>query len=225
VAEKTRAWIAWSSGKDAAWALHKVRREGAIVVTGMLVTITDPFGRASMHAVREELVDAQAASAGIPLHKVRIPSPCSNEQYEALMGRAVEEARNEGVECFIFGDVFLEDVRRYREEKLGGAGMKAHFPLWGTDTKALAEEMISGGLKAVVTCIDPRKMPQWLAGADYDGAFLEVLPAGADPCGENGEFHTFAWDGPMFARPTRILKGTTVSRDGFIFTDVVGAGG
>lgn len=217
------AWIAWSSGKDSAWALHVVRQQGAVDVTGMLCTITEPFDRVSMHAVRRELVAAQAAEAGLPLHEVLIPAPCPNEVYEAKMAEAMDAAKAEGVTHVVFGDLFLEDVRQYRIDKLAGTGIEPLFPLWGRPTADLAREMLRGGLRARVTCIDPRKMPRELAGRELDGAFLAALPDGADPCAENGEFHTFAYAGPMFRRPIPIRVGENVERDGFVFTDVLPA--
>lgn len=218
-----RAWLAWSSGKDSLWALHLARESGEVAIVGLLATITDPYGRVSMHGVRESLVEAQAAALGLPLHLVRIPSPCSNEEYEERMARAMEEARRLGVTHVVFGDVRLADVRAYREERLGSVGMEAAFPLWGRDSRALAEEIIAGGVRAVVTCLDPRTTPRELAGREFDGELLRQLPDEVDPCGENGEFHTFAWDGPGFAVPIAVEVGETVERDGFVFTDVVRA--
>jgi uncharacterized protein (TIGR00290 family) len=218
-----RAWLAWSSGKDSLWALHLARESGEVAVVGLLVTITDPYRRVSMHGVRESLVEAQAAALGLPLHVVRIPSPCSHDEYEARMARAMEEARRSGVTHVVFGDVHLADVRAYREERLASVGMEAAFPLWGRASRALAEEIIAGGVRAVVTCLDPRKMPRELAGREFDGELLRQLPDEVDPCGENGEFHTFAWDGPGFAAPIAVEVGETVERDGFVFTDVLPA--
>ena len=218
---KDRAWLSWSSGKDAAWTLHECRRRGNVQITGLLTVITETFHRVSMHAVREDVLDAQAEAVGVPLHKAYIPFPCSNEQYEAVMAQVVQDAKDSGVTAFAFGDLFLEDVRKYREEKLAGTGMKPIFPLWGSDTKALAKEMIEGGLKACITCLDPKKMPKEFAGRVVDEEFLRSIPAGVDPCGENGEFHTFAFAGPMFSRPLDIVIGETVERDGFVFTDVL----
>ena len=238
-AAKPKAWVAWSSGKDAAWALHVVggmstsrdsRREdtpptmaGEVEVVGLLTTITEPYDRVSMHGVRREIVEAQAEAVGLPLHKVLIPAPCSNEAYEAAMARAMTAAKAEGVTHVIFGDLYLEDVRRYREEKLAPTGIRPLFPLWGADTRTLAREMIAAGVRAHVTCLDPRKLPRELAGHAYDIAFLDALPAGADPCGENGEFHTCILAGPMFRQPIAASVGITVERDGFVFTDLVPA--
>ncbi len=218
-----RAWLAWSSGKDSLWALHLARQSAELAIVGLLATITDPYRRVSMHGVRESLVEAQAAALGLPLHVVRIPSPCSHDEYQARMARAMEEARRSGVTHVVFGDVHLGDVRAYREERLARVNMEAAFPLWGKDTRALAEEIIAGGVRAVVTCLDPRKTPRELAGRAFDHDFLGELPEGVDPCGENGEFHTFAWDGPGFAVPIAVTVGDTVEREGFVFTDVLRA--
>jgi uncharacterized protein (TIGR00290 family) len=176
-----------------------------------------------MHAVRRALLEAQAEAAGLPLVVVRIPSPCPNETYEAAMAKAVADAEARGITGIAFGDLFLEDVRRYREQQMSGTGLQLHFPLWGRPTAALAEDMIGGGLKARLTCVDPRVLPESLAGEAFDRDLLARLPTGVDPCGENGEFHTFAWDGPMFRRPVPVRKGEVVSRDGFVFADLLPA--
>lgn len=216
-----RAWISWSSGKDAAWALHVARQDTSLDVRGMLTTVTRDYGRVSMHAVREELLRAQAEAVGLPLHVAYIPARCSNEDYERAMRAAIDEARAEGVTRMIFGDLSLEDVRAYRVEKMKGTGIEPLFPLWKRDTRQLAEEMVAAGVKAVVTCLDPRKMPREFAGRQFDAKFLAELPEGVDRCGENGEFHTFAWDGPAFSHPVAVRVGETVEREGFVFTDVV----
>lgn len=221
---RSKAWIAWSTGKDCAWALHAARQQDELEVVGMLATITRPYGRVSMHGVREELLAAQAEAAGLPLHRVMIPADCTDEVYGAAMREAMEEARAGGVAHVVFGDVCLEDVRKYREARLAEINMTGCFPLWGRDPGALAREMIAGGLRACVTCLDPRKVPRGLAGRAFDGSFLAALPDGADPCGERGEFHTFAWDGPVFSRPIPVRLGETVEREGFVFTDLLPAG-
>lgn len=218
-----RALVAWSSGKDSAWALHEVRRAGEVEVVGLLTTVTDPFARVSMHAVREELLDRQAAVLGLPCRKVRIPWPCPNERYEEELGLALAEAQANGVTRVVFGDLFLEDVRAYREARLAGTGIVPLFPLWGRDTAQLAREMIGGGLRAVLTCVDPRRVSAAMAGRAFDAALLSELPSGVDPCGENGEFHSFAWAGPMFAAPVAVSPGEVVERDGFVFADVLPA--
>ncbi len=217
---KPRAWLCWSSGKDSAWALHVVRQQGAIEVAGLLTTVTEPFARVSMHGVREELLRAQAEAAGLPLCRVPIPAPCPHEVYEEAMRKALDEAKRQGVTQMIFGDLFLEDVRAYRERMLGGSGMTPQFPLWGRPTRELAEEMIAAGLVAHVTCLDPAKMPRELAGRRFDRDFLARLPAEVDPCAERGEFHTCVSAGPMFRRPIPVAVGETVERDGFVFADL-----
>ena len=218
-----KAWMAWSSGKDSAWALHSVRQKGEVEISGMLSTVTRPYERVSMHGVREELLKAQAEAAGLPLHTAYIPAPCTDEQYREVMSRLMLEAKEEGVSQVIFGDLFLEDVRCYREENLRQVELEAVLPLWGRDTRELAEEMLEGGLRAVITCLDPRKVPRELAGRFYDRELLDALPEGVDPCAENGEFHTFCFAGPIFSRPIEIEVGETVEREGFVFTDVLAA--
>ena len=213
--------LAWSSGKDSAWSLHVLRQDPTVEVVGLLTTINEAYDRVAMHAVRRALLEAQAEAAGLPLVVVRIPSPCPNETYEAAMASAVADARARGITGIAFGDLFLEDIRRYREKQMSGTGLSLHFPLWGRPTAALAEAMIDGGLQARLTCVDPRVMPEDLAGAAFDRALLARLPAGVDPCGENGEFHTFAWDGPMFRRPVPVRAGEVVTRDGFVFADLI----
>jgi len=218
---KARALLAWSSGKDSAFSLHVLRRQKDVEVVGLLTTVNAAHDRVAMHAVRRGLLEAQAHAAGLPLHVVPIPSPCSNEEYETAMGRAIEGARQDGIDAMAFGDLFLEDVRRYREERLASTGMQPLFPLWGRPTKDLAEEMIASGLRARLTCVDPKKLPASFAGREFDAALLRSLPPDVDPCGENGEFHSFAWDGPMFRRPVATRLGEVVERDGFVFADLL----
>jgi uncharacterized protein (TIGR00290 family) len=218
---KPRALLAWSSGKDSAWSLHVLRQAEDVEVVGLLTTVNEAYDRVAMHAVRHALVEAQAHAAGLPLTIVSIPSPCPNEVYEAAMARAMAAARDRGIEAVAFGDLYLEDVRRYRETRMEGTGLRPLFPLWGRPTPALAREMIAAGLQARLTCVDPRVVPASLAGRAFDGTLLAELPAGCDPCGENGEFHTFAWDGPMFSRPVGVRVGEVVSRDGFVFADLI----
>jgi uncharacterized protein (TIGR00290 family) len=217
-----RVLLAWSSGKDSAFALHVLREQG-VEVTGLLATISDPFDRVAMHAVRLDLVRAQAEAVGLPLLEVRIPSPCPNEAYEAAMAEALATTRARGTTAVAFGDLFLEDVRRYREGRMAGTGLRALFPLWGRPTRDLAGEMLAGGQKAVLTCADPRVLSRELVGRAFDALLLRDLPAGVDPCGENGEFHTFAWDGPAFRHPVPVRVGEVVERDGFVFADVLPA--
>jgi uncharacterized protein (TIGR00290 family) len=216
-----RAWLAWSSGKDSAWALHTVRQSGEFDVVALLTTVNRTYERVAMHAVRESLLEMQAAETVLPLVKVPIPSPCSNEVYEEAMSVAMTQARTEGVRHIIFGDLFLEDIRAYRENKLAACGMIPAFPLWGKDTRRLAEEMLAGGLSAHLTCVDPRKLDRTFAGRRFDEVLLGALPSDVDPCGENGEFHTFASAGPMFRRAIPVTPGEIVERDGFVFADLL----
>lgn len=213
--------MSWSSGKDAAAALHDVLRAGELEVVGLLTTVNAAFDRVAMHGVRRELLDAQAAALGLDLHVVELPWPCSNEVYEALMGAAVATAASSGVEAIVFGDLFLEDVREYRERALAGSGLRPVFPLWRRPTPALARELIESGVRAVVSCVDSAQAPGELSGRWYDHALLAELPAGIDPCGENGEFHTVVVDSPDFSGPISVTMGETVERDGFVFTDVI----
>jgi uncharacterized protein (TIGR00290 family) len=220
---RKRALVAWSSGKDSAYALHLARQDGAYEVVGLLTTVTDAYERVAMHGVREALLDAQAASVGLPLVKVRIPSPCPNEVYERAMGEAMAAALDDGIDHVVFGDLFLADIRAYREAQLARVGMTPIFPLWLRDTAALAREMIGAGMTAVLTCVDPKQLDRGFAGRTFDAALLDALPASVDPCGENGEFHTLVTAGPMFARPIPTRSGAVVERDGFVFADVLPA--
>ena len=212
--------LSWSSGKDSAWTLHVLRRTPGVEVAGLLTTINEAFGRVAMHAVREELLEAQAAAAGLPLWKVPIPEACTNARYEAAMADVLERARDERFEAVAFGDLFLEDIRAYREKQMLGTGLKPLFPIWGTPTADLARLMIGSGLQARLTCVDPRALDGSFAGRAFDAALLADLPAEVDPCGERGEFHTFAWAGPMFARPVPVRVGEIVGRGGFVFADL-----
>jgi uncharacterized protein (TIGR00290 family) len=220
---RTKIWLSWSSGKDSAWALHELRVSPDFEVTALLTTINRAASRVAMHAVREELLDAQAAAAGLPLVKVPIPSPCSNAEYEQAMGAAMAQARAEGIFHVAFGDLFLEDIRRYREEKLQAVGMTPVFPIWGRETHRLAREMVAGGLRAYLTCVDPRQLDRHFAGRSFDASLLDELPAAVDPCGEKGEFHSFAFAGPMFSAPLAVVPGEIVERDGFVFADILPA--
>jgi uncharacterized protein (TIGR00290 family) len=213
--------LAWSSGKDSAFALHVLRSLEDVEVVGLLTTVNETFDRVPMHAVRRSLVEAQAAAAGLSLTVATIPHPCSNATYEEVMAGTIAAARAAGVQAIAFGDLALEEIRTYREHMMVGTGLKALFPLWGRPTAALAHGMIEDGLHAIVTCVDPRVLPAALAGCAFDQAFLDRLPAGVDPCGESGEYHTFAWDGPMFRRPVPVRVGETVTRDGFVFADLL----
>jgi uncharacterized protein (TIGR00290 family) len=216
-----KAWLAWSSGKDSAWALHVLQKSPEVEVVGLLTTVTESFRRVSMHGVRETLLEAQAEALDLPLHRVYIPTPCPDEAYDDAMRAALQRARADGVTQVVFGDVSLDDVRAYREDRLREVGMVARFPLWMRDTESLARDMIRGGLRALLTCVDPRKVPREMAGRPYDEPLLASLPDSVDPCGENGEFHTFVWDGPMFAAPVDVRPGETVERDGFLFSDLL----
>jgi uncharacterized protein (TIGR00290 family) len=216
-----RVLVAWSSGKDSAWALHVLRTAGVEVV-GLLTTFNEEVDRVAMHAVRRELVERQATLAGVPLVRVQIPPHCPNEEYERRMGAAVARARAEGVTHVAFGDLFLEDIRDYRVRQLRGSGPEPLFPLWGTpaDTPALARTMLAAGVRAILTCVDPAQLDPSFTGRAFDEAFLADLPRGVDPCGENGEFHTFCHAGPMFADGIPVTVGEVVRRDGFWFADV-----
>ena len=216
-----RALIAWSSGKDSAWALHEARRSGELEIVGALTTVTHEFCRVSMHGTREELLAAQLEAARLPAVNVRIPFPCPNEIYEREMAAALNEAKRAGVSHVVFGDLFLEDIRAYRESRLAEIGITPVFPLWHRPTGALAREMIDGGLEGYLVCVDRKKLPASFAGRKFDRALLDSLPADIDPCGENGEFHSFVTEGPMLAHPIKVAVGDTVERDGFAFADLM----
>lgn len=221
----TRILLSWSSGKDSAWTLHVLRQQSDVEIVGLLTTFNETNNRVAMHGVRMELVEKQAEAAGVPLWSVPLPFPCSNEEYEARMRAVIERARREGVTHVAFGDLFLEGIRAYRERMMTGTGIQPLFPLWRTQdgTKALADEMLAGGLRAVLTTIDPKQLDPTFAGRLYDECLLAELPASVDPCGENGEFHTFCFAGPMFEHPIPIRVGETVTRDGFVFSDLLPA--
>jgi uncharacterized protein (TIGR00290 family) len=221
VSAARKVLLAWSSGKDSAWTLHALSARADVAVVGLLTTVNAAYDRVAMHGVRHALLEDQARAAGLPLWPVPIPSPCPNETYEAAMADVLRRARAEGIDAVAFGDLFLEDVRRYRERQKAGSGLDLLFPLWGRPTGALAEEMLDGGLRAFLTCVDPRVLPADFAGRAFDRALLRALPDGVDPCGERGEFHTFAWDGPMFSRPVRVRPGEVVTREGFVFADLL----
>jgi uncharacterized protein (TIGR00290 family) len=210
----------WSSGKDSAWMVHVLRQRGDAAIGGLITTINEPAQRVAMHAVRVDLVRAQAEALQLPLRLIPIPSPCSNEAYERAMHLAVADAVRDGFTHVAFADLFLQDIRRYREDKLAGSGLDPLFPLFDADTPKLARAMTAAGLRARITCVDPRQLDRRFAGREFDESLLDDLPPSVDPCGEHGEFHTFAYDGPMFARPIPIETGETVERDGFVFTDL-----
>jgi uncharacterized protein (TIGR00290 family) len=218
---RLKALIAWSSGKDSAWALHEVRKSGAYDIVGALTTVTDSFARVSMHGVREELLLAQIAAAGLSPIIVRIPYPCPNEVYQREMAAAMATAKARGVTHIIFGDLFLEDIRAYREKQLAGTGIAPVFPLWLKPTEALAHEMIDAGVEAHLAVVDLKKLPAAFAGRRFDSALLDALPPETDPCGENGEFHSFVSAGPMLSTKIPVRVGETVERDGFAFADLL----
>jgi uncharacterized protein (TIGR00290 family) len=212
--------VSWSSGKDSAWTLHTLRTTGH-KPAALLTTINESADRVAMHAVRHDVLEAQARAAGLPLITVPIPSPCPNEIYEERMAKACRQAVADGFTHVAFGDLFLEDVRKYREERLEGTGLTPLFPLWNQPTDALAREMLAGGVEAYLTCIDPKQLPSSFAGRRYDAPLLADLPNGIDPCGERGEFHTCVVAGPMFSAPLAVRPGTIVERDGFVFADLL----
>lgn len=212
--------LSWSSGKDSAWALHTLRQTPGVELIGLVTTINEDADRVAMHGVRRTLLEAQARAAGLPLHTIPLPYPCSNDIYAERMTAFIDKARALGTEAMAFGDLFLEDIRAYRVTQLSGTGITPLFPLWQQDTHALARQMVSAGLRAKVTCVDPKRLPRDIAGRDYDATLLRDLPSGTDPCAENGEFHTFAYAGPMFSEAIDIATGEVVERDGFVFADL-----
>ena len=216
-----KAFMSWSSGKDSAFALYEAQRSGMADIVGVLTTVNEVYDRVAMHGVRSALLDRQIAALGLPCIKVPLPSPCPNEIYEARMTEVVAQIKAQGVRHMVFGDLYLEDIRAYREEKLSASGMEGIFPLWKRNTAALAGEMIDSGLVAHIVCLDPKRIDRKFAGRQFDRALLAELPPGIDPCGENGEFHTVVSAGPMFNKPIPITVGETVEREGFVFTDVM----
>lgn len=218
---KRKTLMSWSSGKDSAWALYKLQQEPEIDLVGLFCTVNSEFNRVAMHAVRVELLQQQANSIGLPLEIIEIPYPCSNIAYEEIMALFVEKTKKANIEHFAFGDLFLEDVRNYREEKLKSSGITPIFPIWDIPTERLSREMIDNGLRAVITCVDPKQMPEEFVGKEYNESFLNDIPEGVDPCGENGEFHSFVFDGPMFKEQIEIFVGDIVHRDNFVFADVL----
>src|SRR6202451_3971554 len=215
-----RILLSWSSGKDSAWSLHLLRQRNEYEVAGLLTTFNEVADRVAMHAVRRELVERQAAAAGLPLWTVPLPWPCSNEEYESLMAKACAKAVAEGIAGVAFGDLFLEDVRAYREKQLAGTGLEPIFPVWGLPTRALAEEMIASGTRAKLTCVDTGKLDRSFVGREFDGELLSALPRDVDPCGERGEFHSFVYAGPMLNSALPVSLGVTVVRDQFAFADL-----
>jgi uncharacterized protein (TIGR00290 family) len=216
--------LSWSSGKDSAWALHLLRAQKDVRIAGLVTTFNREADRVAMHAVRRSLVVEQAERVGIPLWQVDLPAPCTNAEYEEIMRGVCQRAVATGIEGVAFGDLFLEDIRAYRERQLEGSGLEPMFPVWMIPTRQLAQDMIAAGVKAKITCVDPSKLDKSFAGRDFDTALLESLPSQVDPCGENGEFHTFVHDAPVFDRPIPIQSGEVVERDGFVFADVTEKG-
>jgi len=218
-----RVLLSWSSGKDSAWALHLLRQRADVQVAALLTTFNSQANRVAMHAVRRALVETQAERTGLPLWSVELPWPCSNSEYEDRMRVVCQRATAEGITAMAFGDLFLRDIRDYRIRQLQGTGIEPLFPVWLIPTGDLALEMIAAGVKAKVTCVDPSKLAKSFAGRDYDRGFLDALPPQIDPCGENGEFHTFVYNAPVFSRPIEVQSGEVVERDGFVFADVLPA--
>jgi uncharacterized protein (TIGR00290 family) len=213
--------LSWSSGKDSVWALHLLRRQPDIEVAALLTSFNSAAGRVAMHAVRRALVDAQAARTGVPQWSVDLPWPCSNAEYEERMRAVCQRALAEGITAVAFGDLFLQDIRDYRERQLQSTGLEPLFPVWEIPTAKLARDMIAAGVKAKITCVDPAQVDRTFAGREFDQAFLDSLPSGVDPCGENGEFHTFVYEAPVFSSPIEVRMGEIVERDGFVFADVL----
>jgi len=214
-----RVLLSWSSGKDSAWALHVLRKQNEYEVVALLTTINAEFDRVAMHGTRRSVVEAQAKAAGLPLWSAPLPWPCSNDDYEHRMREVCQRAVNEGVNAIAFGDLFLQDIRAYREAQLRPTGLEPIFPLWGLPTDTLARDMIAAGLRAKLTCVDTRQLPPSFAGRDFDTVLLRDLPTEVDPCGERGEFHTCVYAGPMFDAPLRMERGQVVNRDAFEYAD------
>jgi len=215
-----RCWLSWSSGKDSAWALTVLRERDDLEVVGLLTTLDEEADRVAMHAVRRTLLEAQAEATGLPLIAIDLPSPCSNEVYEARMRGAIEQAKEADVELMAFGDLFLEDVRDYRVKQMEGTGIEPIFPIWGEPTGRLARRMVDTGLKAWITCVDPKQLDASFAGRHWDHGLLDDLPEGVDPCGEKGESHTFCYAAPCFAEPIAVTPGDIVEKGGFVFADL-----
>lgn len=222
MSRRPKALLSWSSGKDSAWALQVLRAQPDVELAGLLTTFNQEADRVAMHAVRRELVAQQATAASLPLFPVELPWPCPNEEYENILTGALTELKDRlSITHVAFGDLYLEDVRAYREKQMDRLGLTPLFPIWGQPTNELAQQMVAAGVKAWLTCVDPKQLPREFAGRAYDDRLLGELPDGVDPCGENGEFHTFAWDGPMFVSPVHVSPGEIVERDGFVFADLM----
>jgi uncharacterized protein (TIGR00290 family) len=221
VRKPKRVLLSWSSGKDSAWALHLLRQDASVDVVALVTTFNDAFDRVAMHAVRRSLVRLQAERAGLPLWEIPLPWPCTNVAYERQMAEVWRRAVAEGIDQVAFGDLYLRDIRAYRENQLGETGLEPIFPVWDIPTDRLAAEMLAAGVRATLTCVDPRKLDKSFAGREFSSKLLEQMPAGIDPCGENGEFHTFCFASPVFCSSIETTLGDVVERDGFIFADVL----
>jgi uncharacterized protein (TIGR00290 family) len=217
----TKVALSWSSGKDSAWTLHLLRQRRDIQIAALVTTFNSGANRVAMHAVRRSLVEAQAERTGLPLWEVELPWPCSNQEYEDRMRGVCQRASSEGITALAFGDLFLQEIRDYRVRLLQGSGLEPLFPVWQIPTEQLGPAMIAAGLRAKITCVDPSKLAKSFAGHEYDLRLLQALPLGVDPCGENGEFHTFVYDAPVFTRPIVVREGEVVERDGFVFADLL----
>ena len=218
---KEKILLSWSSGKDSAWTLYMLQKNRHLDIRGLYCTVNKSFDRVAMHAVRTELLETQADNIGLPLEIIGLPYPCTDVVYEEIMAGFVKKKVAEGINYFVFGDLFLQNVRKYREEKLAATGIRPLFPTWGIPTEKLSAMIIKNGFKAIITCIDPKQVPERFIGRHYDEEFLKDLPDGVDPCGENGEFHSFVFDGPIFKKPVGIRNGAVVNRDGFVFMDLL----
>ena len=221
---KKKTLVSWSSGKDSAWALHMLRQDPAVEILGIFAAMNEKLDRVSMHSTRQELVQRQAEAVGLPLEAINLPDPCSNRRYEDIMGRFVKETVSRGIECIAFGDLFLEEIRRYREDQLDGTGIDPLFPLWGIPTDDLAEQMLTSGVEAYVSSVDLKKLPSRCAGRKWSRKLIGEFPKDCDPCGENGEIHTVVVGGPMFRRTVPVRIGETVERNGFAYADIIPMG-
>jgi uncharacterized protein (TIGR00290 family) len=218
---KKKTLLSWSSGKDSAWALHLLQQNPGIEILGLFTVINQKYNRVSMHATRFEMLEQQANAVGLPLHTINITDPCTNEQYDTAMRHFVMESASNGIECMAFGDLFLEDIRKYRESQLKGTGIEPIFPLWKIPTAELAEQMLSEGIEAYVSSVDLKKLPSYFAGRKWSRDLLKEFPQDCDPCGENGEIHTVVVGGPMFTKSIPIKIGEIVERNGFAYADII----
>ncbi|MBU1013734.1 MAG: diphthine--ammonia ligase [Bacteroidetes bacterium] len=220
--EKTKVIFSWSGGKDSALALHKILEVGEFEIFSLITTITEGYNRISMHGISVDLLEEQAKSIGIPLYKIEIPQNCSNEDYEMIMVKTLTHFQKQGISSVIFGDIYLEDVKNYRISQLSRIGMQAIFPLWGINTSEIVNEFIKKGFQSIISCVDIRAIDPKFSGRIFDQNFLNDLPTACDPCGENGEFHSFVFDGPIFFRKIKIKTGAKLLRDNyFFFTEIL----